>query len=49
MCGSRHIRTNLTLFCFVRTKKPRTVRGFEMNCKRLSSNRGSELLRFAPR
>ncbi len=33
MCGSRHIRTNLTLFCSVRTKKPRTVRGFEMNCK----------------
>ncbi len=28
MCGSHHIRTNLTQIYAVRTKKPRSLRGF---------------------
>ncbi len=30
MCGSHHIRTNLTQFYAVRTKKPRIVRGLKV-------------------
>ena len=30
MCGSHHIRTNLTQFYAIRTKKPRIVRGFKV-------------------
>ncbi len=30
MCGSHHIRTNLTQIYAVRTKKPRIVRGLKV-------------------